>query len=413
MPPNLDQATKSKKGLLRHLRWRDLIVIALGVALGFWINAQYFKFKEPTDYQKWQARPTLDPGQHKLSKQNSSRGFNPCLFIVPSDTVGQPVASGSIGECLLLVPDGKKLDVIEVALVGLVRPIKTDLFVEDSFPLAFTRTYSPPDDWSTGNRIFLPHVYDPYLTGSRNPYSYLDCLLPDRQSIHYHRISSGTGFADAVYENASPGSIFGGSRVAWNGWGWDLALEDGITCLSPEAYNAKRPQQGSLVGIFDKEGNEVRLSRNSDGDLTEVKSPSGRWIRFHYDAAGHMVQAADRSGNKVEYEYDSNDRLRKVKYPSGQSTTYAYDTSNRIVSAEDSLAGTILAVEYDADQRSVARVTAERRRYDFRYVRGEDPNSGHVDIADSDGKVARVKLQHSEKGVFYEVEKMSGGSSRH
>jgi YD repeat-containing protein len=336
----------------------------------------------------------------------------PCFFIVPSSAINQPVISGSVGECLLLVPDGKKLDLIEVALGGLVLPIKTDLFVEDSIPLAFTRFYSPTDEWSTRNRIFLPHVYDPYLSGNRDPYTYLDWWLPDRHSIHYQRISPGTGFADAIYESASSGPIFEGSRVAWNGWGWDVALEDGTTYLSPEAYNAQRPQQASLVGIFDKEGNEVRLSRNSEGDLTEVKSPSGRWIRFHYDA-GHIVQAADSSGNKVEYEYDSNDRLRKAKYPSGQSTTYAYDTSNRIVSAEDSLARTILAVEYDADQGSVARVTAERRTYNFQYARDKDPNSGHVAITDSQGGAIRVKLQTSEKGVFYTVEKVRSVSSSH
>jgi len=335
----------------------------------------------------------------------------PCFFIVPSSASEQPVVSGSVGECLLLVPDGRELDLIEVVLPRLVLPIKTDLFVGDSFPLAFTRTYVPRDDWSTRNRIFLPHVYDPYLTGSRDPYTYLDWLLPDRQSIHYQRISPGTGFADAIFENPSPGPIFGGSRVAWNGWGWDLTLEDGTTYLSPEAYNAKRPQQGSLVGIFDKEGNEVRLSRNSDGDLTEVKSPSGRWIRFRYDA-GHMVQAADSSGNKVEYEYDANDRLRKTKYPSGQSATYAYDTSNRIVSAEDSLAGTILAVEYDANQW-LARVTAERRTYEFQYVRDEVPNSGHVDIIDPQGEVTRVKVQILKKGVFYTVEKVGRAFSHH
>lgn len=260
----------------------------------------------------------------------------PCFFVVPPSANEQPVVSGSVGECLFLVPDGRKLNLIEVALGGVALPIKTDLFVEDSFPLAFTRTYVPKDDWSTRNRIFLPHVYDPYLTGSRDPYTYLDWLLPDRQSIHYERISPGTGFADAIFENPGPGPVFGGSRVGWNRWGWDVTLQNGITYLSPgpEAYYATRPQQGSLVGIFDQEGNEVRLSRNSDGDLTEVKSPSGRWIRFHYDA-GHMVQADDSSGNKVEYEYDANDRPRMVKYPSGQSTTYAYDTSNRIISAED------------------------------------------------------------------------------
>ncbi len=157
--------------------------------------------------------------------------------------------------------------------------------------------------------------------------------------------------------------------------------------------------------------NKVRLSRNRKGDLTEVKSPSGRWIRFHYDA-GHMVQAVDSSGNKVEYEYDSNDRLRKLKYPSGQSTTYAYDTSNRIVSTEDSLARTILTVEYDGGQGPVTRVTAERHTYDFRYERGEDPNSGYVDITDSQGEATRVKLQSSEKGIFYTVEKVGRVSSR-
>jgi YD repeat-containing protein len=414
MPPNLDEATKPQKGLLRYLRWRDLIVVVLGVTLGLSIITHYAlkALTSLTDYQKWQARPQLSPRTVSGSQPKQVQsGHMPCFFIVPSSAINQPVVSGSVGECLLLVPDGRELDLIEVVLPRLVLPIKTDLFVGDSFPLAFTRTYSPRDDWSTRNRIFLRHVYDPYLTGSRNPYTYLDWLLPDQQSIHYQRISRGTGFADAIFENPSPGPVFGGSRAAWNGWGWDLTLEDGTTYLSPEAYNAKRPQQGSLVGIFDKEGNEVRLSRNSDGDLTELKSPSGRWIRFHYDT-GHMVQAADSSGNKVEYEYDGNDRLRKVKYPSGQSTTYAYDTSNRIVSAEDSLAGTILAVEYNADQL-VARATAGRRTYEFQYVRHEVPNSGHVDIIDSQGEITRVKVQILEKGVFYTVEKVGRVSSRH
>jgi YD repeat-containing protein len=405
----LDKQTNPKGRLLRYLRWRDLIVAVLGVALGLWINTHYFKL--PTDYQKWQARPKLDPRAHELYKQDSSRGINPCLFIVPYGAVGQPVVSGSIGECLLLVPDGKELDLIEVALAGFVLPIKTDLFVEDSFPLAFTRTYFPKDDWSTRNRIFLPHVYDPYLTGNRYPYTYLDWLLPDRQSIHYPRISPGTGFADAVYENASPGPVFAGSRVAWNGWGWDLALEDGITYLSPEAYNATRPQQGSLVGIFDREGNEVRLSRNRLGDLTEVKSPAGRWIRFYYDA-GYLVRAADSSGKKVEYEYDSNDRLELVRHSTGQTEKYRYDSSNRIVSVEDSPGGTNVEIKYGSN-RMVEQITGTGGTFRFQYTRDKLPNSGHVDILDSQGDATRIKVQGSERGLFFTVEKVGRVPSRH
>jgi hypothetical protein len=72
---------------------------------------------------------------------------------------------------------------------------------------------------------------------------------------------------------------------------------------------------------------QVRLSRNRNGDLTEVKSPTGRWIRFHCDA-GRIVQAADSSRRIVENEYDSDDYRRTVKYPSGQSTTYVYEGDN-------------------------------------------------------------------------------------
>lgn len=406
----MDSQIKPKKGYLQRRGWKDLIFLCVVLVLGYAAKLRFTL----SDIEKWKARPQLSPRVVPSSQPKQVQsGHMPCFFIVPSGAINQPVVSGSVGECLLLVPDGRKLDLIEVDLGGFVFPIRTDLFVEDIFPLAFTRSYFPRDDWSSRNRIFLPNVYDPYLMGSRHPYTYLDWWLPDRQSIHYQRISPGTGYADAVYENPSPGPVFGRSRVAWNGYGWDLALEDGTTYLSPEAYSAKRPQQGSLVGIFDKEGNEVRLSRNSDGDLTEVRSPSGRWIRFHYDAAGHMIQATDGSGNKVEYEYDANNRLRKVKSPSGQSTTYAYDTSNRIVSAEDSLAGTILAVEYEAKQGAVTRVTTGGRTYDFRYVYDEVSNSTHVDITGSQGEATRVRVQGSEKAIFYTVEKLEHVSARH
>jgi hypothetical protein len=64
MPPNSDEATKPKKGLLKYLRWRDLIVVVLGITLGLSINTYYAHrlkaLTSLTDYQKWQARPKLD-----------------------------------------------------------------------------------------------------------------------------------------------------------------------------------------------------------------------------------------------------------------------------------------------------------------------------------------------------------------
>jgi hypothetical protein len=132
------------------------------------------------------------------------------------------------------VPDGKKRDVLEFNLgSGELFPVKTDLYVPDSMPLAFTRTYHPPDDWSRKFQVYLPYVYDPYLTGSRFPYTYSNWLLPDRKTIHLGRMSPGTGYADYTAESRSGDPVFAGSRIARNGWGWDLALPDGATDQSP------------------------------------------------------------------------------------------------------------------------------------------------------------------------------------
>ncbi len=285
--------------------------------------------------------------------------------------------------------------------------IKTDLYLPDTIPLAFTRCCRRLDDWSRRFQIYFTHVYDPYLFGDRRPYTYLDWVLPDGQSIHYGRISPGTGYADALDEHASPTPIFGRSRIAWNGDGWDLSLEDGTTYLSPEAYNAKRPQQGSLVGIFDRDGNEVRLSRQPNGDLTEIRSPSRRWIRLQYDDKGRITHAKDSSGNVVEYDYDSNDRLGAVKYPTGQTIRYSYDSSNRVVKVEDSSEGMVLENKYNSNGLIIEQ-TVGGRSFNFRYAADQRNRSAYVDIIDGNGEVTRVRIKDVDQisdTIHYTVEK--------
>jgi YD repeat-containing protein len=220
----------------------------------------------PSDYAKWKVRVKAAPDL-SIAQEPGRGGLPPCFFIVPPKAVNVPS---------------------------------------------------------------IPHVYDPFLTGSRFPYTYQDWRLPDGQSIHYKRISLGTGFADAIFGADSSSGIFANSRVNWNGWGWDWTLPDGTTYLSPEAYNATRPQQGSLVGIFNAKGNEVRLSRSERGDLTEIKSPGGHWIRLEYDHS-RIIRARDSSGDAVEYEYDPVGRLGAVKYPGSHTTKYSYDMQNRVL----------------------------------------------------------------------------------
>jgi YD repeat-containing protein len=379
--------------------------VLLGLALGWWINHGY-SFHDPTDYQKWQARKELRPLQRDTVDGKPRQSASPpCFFIVPKGARNQPVASGSVGDCLHLVPDGRNLDLFEIALLGSFIHIKTDLYVtDDVMPLAFTRAVIPLGDWAKRFKVYVPHVYDPFLTGSRFPYTFLDWTLPDLETVHYERISSGTGYTDAVYEAKSSDEIFAGSRINWNGFGWDLSLENGTTFLSPEAYNATRPQQGSLVGIFDKEGHEMRLTRKSSGDLTKVESVSGRWIKFAY-YKGRMIEASDSLKNVAVYTYDAEGRLARVHYSEGSAIKYSYDSANRVVRLEDSSSGTMLENKYSRTG-TIEQTTVDGKAYGIRHLVDE------IDITDPAGVVTRVHIIATDRNMTYTVENVVHRSER-
>jgi YD repeat-containing protein len=388
------------KTYARSRGWKDLLFLAVL----FSILCVLYNPPWGTDRAKWRRRTkplALNPAVSNWKTGES--GLAPCFFIVPSAATNQPAVSGTVGDCLLLVPDGRRLDLFEVPLLGGFIPVKTDIFVEDTIPLAFTRTYVPVDDWNRRFQVYVPDVYDPFLTGSRFPYTYLDWTLPDRKSIHYGRISPGTGFADAVYEAASFITVFAGSRVNWNGNGWDLSLESGTTYLSPEAYYSQRPQQGSLVGIFDGNGNEVRLSRQSNGDLTKIMSPNGRSIQLIYNE-GRVSQLTDDSGDAVEYGYDVQSRLETVRFPNRQPIQYSYDASNRIVKVEDAQEGFTLQSKYDPQGYVTEIKLGDGRTYNFDYQRGNSDETFRVIIHDPEGQTTRVNVHPTKDRTSYTVD---------
>ena len=385
-----------KKSIFRFLRWREFVFIAAGIALGTWVDHYYISLR-PNEYQKWQARPQLSsPERARGYSRAGQSGLPPCLFIVPKGVLDKDFVSRSVGDCLQLLPDGTNLDLFEIPLWGPFVHIKTDLYVPDVMPLAFTRCSVPLDDWAKRNRIYVPHVYDLFMFGDRRPYTYLFWMLPDRQEIHFKRVSPGTGYEDAVFESTSEDSIFSRARVAWNGWGWDLNLQSGLTVLSPEAYWAKRPQQGSVVGIFDQEGREVRLERDSDGDLTKIISPGGKSIDLRY-RRGHLAEAKDSVGSSSRYTYDDEGRLVKADYSSGSAVRYLYDSANRVVELDGSPAGTVLKIRYGS-AGVIEQAVVDGDTYDLRR------SAGDVEIAGPKGVVTRVHASERDGKLMYTVE---------
>ena len=389
------------KGYLRSRGWKDFIFVCLAVTL--WTGIRHY-LSPPSDYAKWKMRVKAAPDL-SIAQEPGRSGLPPCFFIVRPKAVNVPsIDSGSVDDCLSLLPNGHRLDVFEIPLEGGFLPIKTDLYVPDTIPLAFTRTYFPLTAWSERFQVFLPHVYDPFLTGSRFPYTYQDWRLPDGQSVHYQRISPGTGFADAIFGADSSSRIFANSRVNWNGWGWDWTLPDGTTYLSPEAYNATRPQQGSLVGIFDANGNEVRLSRSERGELTEIKSSGGPWIRLEYEHS-RMIRARDSSGGAVEYEYDPVGRLSAVKYPGGNTTKYSYDMQNRVLGVQNPSENVAMEIAYDSIG-AIAAITMDRERaYHFRYAVDRAFKTLEAFVTDPGGRVTHVEMRSQEGQLVYSIQK--------
>jgi hypothetical protein len=350
-----------------------------------------------SDAQKWRVRPKLSPRVPSASKVPGYSGLPPCFFIPPG-AVDQSVLSGSVADCLLLVPDGKDLNLFEVTFAGDFVPIKTDLSVTDVIPLAFTRSYRPLNDKMRHFHYFITDVYDPYLYGDQFPYTYAVWSLPDGLDVYYRRVSQGSGYADAIFEHSEPTTTFGGSRIGWNGDGWDLTMKDGTTYLSPEAYRTLRPKLGSLSAIFDESGNEVRVLRNSVGDLTQIKSPNGSWIRFSYDNKGRIAQVVSSATGWVKYLYDSEDRLVSVGYSTGQTIKYSFDSANRMVTVEDSRPQFRLANKYDSAGRIMEVSTDPGGLYKFRYLVDD------TDIIDPHGKLTRVHVTLDKGNLSYTTE---------
>ncbi len=209
--------------------------------------------------------------------------------------------------------------------LGLFILRQTDLFVQDSIPLALTRTYRPWDAAVHAFGIGGNHPYDICPTGTRNPYTYLDLTLEDGRPIHYPRISPGTSYTDAVYRHDQTSSEFYNSQIAWNGDGWTLQFSDGSQVIFPEAYSARNFAQGAPTAMTNGAGRKVTFRRDSSRNLETLTSPpdtlsasatmappawwkprsdDGSVRRYTYDPKGHLQTVSDGSRTLYEFAYE-------------------------------------------------------------------------------------------------------------
>lgn len=271
---------------------------------------------------------------------------------------------------------------------GLFVYSKTDLVEEDIVPLMLKRTYRPQDNNVRAFGIGCTFSYGMFLWSGDN-YEEADLILPDGGRVHYVRTVPGGGpfdFSGTVMQSTSTPTAFYGSTIVWNTsiQGWDLTLKDGTLYH----FGENEP----LQFMRDRNGNQVTLtwSTGSGGNITQVTSPNGRWIRFNYDASNRIIRATDNIGRFVQYGYDALGRLSTVTDPNGGITTYGYDSNNNMTTIKDARQIVFLTNQYDANGRVFLQTQADSGAFHFAYTLDQNKIVTQTNVTDPNGNVRQV-----------------------
>jgi len=268
---------------------------------------------------------------------------------------------------------------------------KTDLALPDVIPIVLSRTYRPNDGVQRAFGISTGLPYDMFLVGdnSSDPegYTFQDLILADGTRIHFQRTSPCTGtngscgFADAVYQNTAGMTEFLGAIIRRQpcspSGGWTLEKKDGTIYCFPTSDSSQTFLGAALLGIQDRHGNVLLLTRDRNSNLTKITSPNGRWIQLSY-AGGNVSQAQDNAGRVVTYSYDGGGRLSRVVDANGGVWNYTYDAFSQMLSIQDPRGIFYLTNQYDRNGRVIRQTQADNSIFTFNYT---IPGGNNVPIA--------------------------------
>jgi len=278
---------------------------------------------------------------------------------------------------------------------GLFVLSRTDLSVAGTIPLALTRVYRPSDSTSRAFGIGANDRYDIFTIGDMNPYTYQDLILPDGGRIHFVRTSAGTSWTDAVYTHTATPSAYYGATIRWLNNGWQLKMRDGRTMFFAECAGCTSARPAALRQFSDRLGNQLTLTRDSYGNLTQISGPDGRYISLTYDSANRATQAQDNIGRIVTYQYDSGGRLAHVTNPDGGVESYTYDSANNMLTVTEPNGQVMVTNQYDSHNRVIKQTLADGGVYQFAYTLDGSGNVTQTSITDPNGNVRQVAFNSS------------------
>lgn len=278
---------------------------------------------------------------------------------------------------------------------GLYTRTTVDLRVEDTIPIEISRTYRNADHRSRSFGVGTSQPYEMFIVGDAQSFTWVELILADGGRVHYNRISPGTSFADAVFEQTDSPSEFRGSRISWNGSGWTVALTDGssykILGCSPTTTN---PGQCGEVEFRNADGQATEIERLQNGDISRVLSPNGKWVTFAYDQGDRVIRAEASTGDVVKYQYDGRGRLVNVltmdkQYPVSH---YIYDNDDRMVGIFESGEQIINTYDHELCTHQLWVGGEQSAEFDFRYVLDSQNRHIATEVREPNKSVHRVEF---------------------
>jgi RHS repeat-associated protein len=264
---------------------------------------------------------------------------------------------------------------------GLMVDEVVDMVVDDIAPIEIKRTYQQADTDIRPFGVGTSFNYGlfPWSPGEIGNFDFqqFDLIQPDGSKIHYRRTSPGRDFAGAVFKADPTPTKYDGSTVRWIDSGWDIFLRDGSVMTIGE--------EAPLQEIRDKFGNTTTLTRatappgtdgkvRNNGQITQITSPSGRWVRFGYDESNppRVKFIEDNIGRKVSYTYDPTGHLETVTDIRGGVTRYTWDDKGRMKTITDARNTRYLLNDYDDKGRVRLQTAADGGLTKFEYIESGD-----------------------------------------
>jgi YD repeat-containing protein len=277
---------------------------------------------------------------------------------------------------------------------GLFIQHKIDFLFDDDFSLQFERVYTSMDQYSRNFGIGAANSLEMHLIGQMG--TYVDLVMADGSRAHFER-DAGPDHTYDTYVDQNDAGKFWKATAEYMGLQWRVTLRNGWTYFFPYHREWGGNRMTMLGSFSDPGGHIYQMKRDgATGDLTDISTPSQKWLHFENDSRHRIVRITSSTGRTMTYEYDADGRLTRAKASDGSIDAYTYDDRGQMLTASHGAGAPVLKNEYFADNYVKSQTMADGRKFEYAYFRERQNIIKESNVIDPNGLM--TSFLYSEAG---------------